>query len=159
MISRKEDYSYLLNELGKYSNNFKLLDGKIVDNNGKEFEDESIVTKIKFYLLYANAYKYNDDNSFRDEDILDGDYYQGLILCSYDMFNYLINVFIKEYQVYGDIGTGNVIYYPYQKMADYLIGKNFVGDHYYFQPEQAKETVIDYIKTVFDLENCKRRVK
>ena len=33
MISRKEDYSYLLHELGKYSNNFKLLDGKIVDKN------------------------------------------------------------------------------------------------------------------------------
>ncbi len=153
MVSIEKDYSDLLKELIWFSNNFKFKLGEIVGLDGKKFEDESDETKVAFYLLYAEAYKYNYVIcSMKDEDIFDGDFYQALIACSYDEFNYMINGLLKEYQEYGDIGTGNIEYNQYQRMADYMTGK-------VSNKEYAKATTITYLKTVFDLEDSKRGVK
>ena len=159
MISQREDYSYLLDELSKISGMYRLYYGKIVDLNGEEFKDETIKDKVEFYILYSYAYQKNDGHWGINEDVFDGDYYQAMILCSYNMFNYLINIFLKEYQVYGDIGTGNISYFPYEKAANYLLGIAEAEENMHSTSEVSKEITINYLNSVFDLKDYKKRVK
>ena len=157
MISRKEDFSYLLDELNNISSQFYFKNGEIVDLNGEIIKDNSIINKIQFYLLYSYAFQNNDtDNFCANKDIMDHDLYQATILGSYDMFNCVINTFLKEYQLYGDIGTKNIVYFPYEKVFKFLLGID--NDRYEFSTS-PKTIVANYLNTVFELEDCKKRVK
>ncbi len=150
MDSINEEY-YLLDELSKivYSTRFDGY-GKLVDQNGNPVSDE-IDLKYDFYLIYNHAYCFADDGL--TEAIVGDDYEPFFILKSYEMFNFLIKQMIEEYKMYNDIGTGNVSYHPYEKMAEYL----FSETKYEFV--NTKEVIINYLKTIYDFEKGKRRVK
>ena len=148
MISKKEDYSYLLDDLGEVSNNYSWNNkGEVVDLNNVVCEDSEIELKIRFFTLYSLAYRYNDSE---EENTLPEmtNAYKERILSSYNIFNYFINTCLCEYRIYNDLGTGKVMYYPYQKIADFFFGT-----------KELKSLVLDYLKSEIELEECKKRVK
>ena len=147
---KREDYSYLLDELSDIVYGYRYKYGVLVDKNDEPVSDD-INKKNGFYLLYNHAYCFADDTN--TESTVREDYEPFFILKSYDMFNFLINTMLMEYQVYNDVGTGKVNYFPYEKMAEYL----FSGEEHEYN--DTKKTIIDYLTTVFDLEDCKKRVK
>ena len=150
MNSKREDYSYLLDELSSIVYGYRCKEGVLVDENDEPVSDD-INKKDAFYLLYNHAYTYAD--TYATEDTVGDDYEPFFVLKSYDEFNFLINTMLREYQVFNDVGTGKVSYYPYEKMAEYL----FSGEEYEFN--DTKKTIINYLETVFDLEENKRGYK
>lgn len=152
MVSKKEDYSYLLDELREVSKYYywdKI--GRIVDIDGNEQFDDDIVIKTDFYTEYCFAYKAMDEYNETVKTKINREFIDRA-LTSYGAFNYFINTCIAEYRVYSDIGTGKVSYIPYQVLADY-----------FFQNEAIKETLMEYLKHVldyvFDEEKSYGRVK
>ena len=150
MYPKRDNYNYLLDELGSIVYGYRYKDGRRVDKEGNPVSDE-INIKDSFYLLYNHAYCYADDPSV--ELTVGDDYEPFYILKSYDEFNFLINTMLMEYRVFNDVGTGKVSYFPYEKMAEYLFSEEK------YENDNTKKTIIDYLTTVFDLEDCKKRVK
>lgn len=152
MISKKEDYSYLLDELRSTSYRYYWdTIGRVVNKDREEQTDESIISSTDFYMTYCIAYLMMEKKDNNVEIKIDRAF-MDRALTSYGAFNYLINTIISEYRVYGDIGTGKVSYIPYQQMADYL-----------FLNEDIKTIVMEYLKNklnyIFDEEKSKVRVK
>ena len=81
-----------------------------------------------FSYLYCLAYKKmiisnglkNNDSSI-------------LALTDYNTFNSFMNICLNEYQIYSDICTGKVLYFPYQDLAAFIlediIHKNLLFDY------------------------------
>ena len=153
MISKKEDYSYLLDDLRSISYNYYLnYNGDIINKNGKIEKDDRIKLCVDFYALYCMAYKkMNDIKEKSPKKNIDR---ETIIraLASYEIFNYLINICIAEYRLYGDIGTGIVSYIPYEPLFDF-----------FFEDNCRKETLVKYLNNELDNvlndENTKKRVK
>ena len=58
MVAKKEDYSYLLDDLRNISEEYRWdAIGRIVDKEGKEQDDDYIVNKTDFYMYYTYAYR------------------------------------------------------------------------------------------------------
>ena len=148
MISKKGDYSYLLDELKEFYNNYQLtMDDKIFDLNGEEQTDYEITTKLRFARTYCLAYAVVDTIDTKEIPKKSKEYIER-VFGSYGMFNYFINTCLGEYRIYEDIGTGKVNYYPYQLLADFFFGLDLM-----------KNILIDYLKIEFEKEDCKTRVK
>ena len=144
MISQREDFGYLLDRLKEIAN----INYFEVDDN--EIDSESILTYSRFYQYYVYAYAYmlrvrNKKDSLINHDMVDR------ALSNYGIFNYFINTCIGEYKMYDDIGTGKVIYAPYQPLADF-----------FFESEEKKEILMNYLRKEFKVifnEKPKVRVK
>ena len=154
MISKRQDYSYLLDELRNISHQYSLnFDYGIIDKNGEIQHDEHITTKFKFYMIYCLAYKKMDETKEKKskECVIDKETIDRA-LASYGMFNYLVNTCIAEYRIYDDIGTGKVSYIPYEPLANF-----------FFENDYRREVLINYLNNeldyVFSDENGKKRVK
>lgn len=152
MVLRREDYSYLLDNLRDIAYNYYLYyNGDIIGKDGKVKTDERLKTCVKFYMLYCLAYKNmmdmqeNNPNKYIDRETIIR------ALASYDMFNYFINTCVGEYCIYDEIGTGMVTYNPYQPLADF-----------FFEDESRKESLMNYLNSelanVFNNDEV-RRVK
>ena len=152
-MNKREDYTYLMYNLSKAYSNCRYVDNVLVDLEGNPV-DEDTKTKIEFLQIYLRGFRATDPNGEDTEYTMGADY-PLLVLCSYDMFNFFINTCISEYCVYGDVGTGKVLYFPYQPVADAFFHNN--------EFENAKEILMNYLRTelksIFDDNNYKRRVK
>lgn len=153
MVAKKEDYSYLLDDLRNISEEYHWdAIGRIVDKEGKEQDDDYIVNKTDFYMYYTYAYRALDYDKDSNKAVKVDRAYIERALTSYGAFNYFINTCVGEYRIYGEIGTGNVTYVPYQPLADY-----------FFNDEGNKEILLDYLYQelgyIFKDETNKRRVK
>ena len=145
MISNRQNYSYLLDNLKEIANtNYYNLDNDEIDS-------ESIIIYSKFYQYYVYAYAYmlrvrDKKVSLFNRDMVDR------ALSNYGVFNYFINTCIGEYSIYDDIGTGKIVYAPYQPIADF-----------FFENEDRKEVLMNYLKKelyqVFNQEKPIKRVK
>ncbi len=125
MVSKRCDYSYLLDELRSISNEYHLnVNGKVVNNNGEEKDDSRLIANIKFYIVYCMAYRFADSvyNENKENNSINR------ALTNYGMFNSFVNNCLGEYRIYGDIGTGNVKYVPYQALADFFFENNVRKD-------------------------------
>ncbi len=153
MSFKKQDYSYLLDNLRDLSRVYSLdLTGEVINKDGQVENNERVKNSLKFDILYCMAYRKmdtyrekNPSNTF-DRQTVDR------ALASYGMFTYFINTCVGEYGIYDDIGTGEVTYIPYQPLADF-----------FFEDETRKEILMNYLrdelKNVFENESDKKRVK
>ena len=129
MINKKNDYSDLLDVLKYAYENYKFTkDGSVINSYGKEEKNNKLIINVKFSYLYCLAYKKmiisnglkNNDSSI-------------LALTDYNTFNSFMNIFLNEYQIYSDICTGKVLYFPYQDLAAFIlediIHKNLLFDY------------------------------
>ena len=127
MISKRNDYSFLLDDLKAtaekyYVNNY----GRVVDIDDKLVNDETIILNTKFYTLYCMAYKnlaeaidnYPIDNAMNEEFIKRA-------LSDIDVFNSFINNCVSEYNMYNSVGTGYIMYFPYGLLSDFFF-KNMI---------------------------------
>ena len=153
---KREDCSYLLDEMSTIYENARFKDGMLIDKDDNHVSAD-VDNKFSFYLLYMETYREIDDPSI--EATVREDYEPFYIAKSYNMFNTIINILLMEYQVYGDINTSKVNYYPYEKAIDYL----FRGEYGKYAVEEIlearKATIINFLESVFNLKDCKRRVK
>ena len=150
MVSRKEDYSYLLDDLREISQEYHWdVVGRVVDNNGVEQNDEVIITKTDFYMGYCFAYRAFEQSKDNTPIKVDRAFIERA-LSSYGAFNYLINTCLGEYRVYNTVGTGKVSYVPYQALADHI-----------FNYDLLKDSLINYLKqelsNVFEEENTYKK--
>ncbi len=120
MITNENDYSSLLENLRYVYNNYFIDEkGIISDNDFKEYNDQKLAINLKFILLYCSCFKKIYIVKYGSEMIGPRDYiFQALTNTS--IFNSFMDICIREYQMYGDIGTGNTMYYPYDQMANFL---------------------------------------
>lgn len=144
-MTKREDYSSLLNTLKEIST----INYYALDNN--ELEDEELIINSLFCKYYCFAYAHMigvRDN--RDCPINRASIDQAL--SNYDVFNYFLNTCVDEYMLYDDIGTGKVVYVPYQPLADYFFSNPF-----------RKEVLVNYVKNEllekYNNEETKKRVK
>lgn len=129
------DYGFLLDNLKNIHENYSLnIDGKVLNKNGEIVEDKQIIINAKFCTLYYIAYK-------NVAEVLDGYHIDnisdGLInraLGDYETFNSFINNCICEYRMYKYIGSGNILYFPRQELADC-----------FFQNINTRKVLTDYL--------------
>ena len=124
MISRRENYSYLLDKLRNIYDN--------LNNGSREKKDERIIASMNFCYLYCLAYKAlktNNTDTFDKKK----NYYE-LALSDYNTFNSFVNNCVKEYKLYSDVGTGEMVYIPYQILADS-----------FFENDTSKAILMDYL--------------
>lgn len=154
MISKRQDYSHLLDNLRNISHQYSLnFDYDVIDKNGVLQQDERIVNSFKFYMLYCMAYKRMDEikENNSKECVMDKETINRA-LASYGMFNYLINTCIAEYRIYGDIGTGRVSYIPYESVADFFFENAY-------RKEMLKNFFNNELASILNDENIKKRVR
>ena len=145
MITKNEDYTYLLTKLREIANT------KYFELDRDEIDNDTFVTYSMFCQYYCYAYanllKMRDNKEYLiDRNLVDQ------ALTSYQIFNYFINLCTHEYMIYDDIGTGNITYMPYQPLADF-----------FFENKDKKEILMRYLRkelsNVFGKEVIKKRVK
>lgn len=153
MVSRRNDYSYLLNNLNLMAENYHINDnGLVVNLNNEEEKDGYVILNTQFYTLYCMAYK-------RFIEVVENvniDYFnKGIIdraLSDYRTFNSFINNCICEYLMYDKIGTGYISYFPFKPLADFIM-----------ENSENKKVLTDYIicelEKLAKLEQEKERVK
>lgn len=149
----KKDYSYLLDNLYLISGNYYLnSEGKIVSKSGRIETDPRMIINAEFYILYRKAYRSlieeGSNYSIKDNNINLVEH----MSADYNRFNYFINLCISEYNMYDDIGTGKVNYFPCQPLADF-----------FFKNDVKKGILRAYLnselKADLNKEQDKRRVK
>ena len=125
MVKERHDYSLLLDILRYAHDNYKFTkDGSVINNYGKEEKNSKLITNVKFSYLYCLAYKKMIINN--DSNIL--------ALTDYSTFNSFMNICLNEYKIYSDIGTGNILYFPYQDLAAFI-----------FEDISRKKLLFDYL--------------
>ena len=109
MISKREDYSYLLDTtITDICSSYYLKDGEVIDDYDNEpVSDKRIINIAKFFSYYCMAYEKFEKKKDNNQSLPDSTLVIRA-LGSYGIFNSLINNCLGEYRVYGDIGTGNV---------------------------------------------------
>ena len=119
MYPKTHDYSFLLDDLRIAYNNYYLnQDDTLVDNNNKKIEDRKLAINLKFSLLYCLCFKKLYE-IHKDKTVNPNEYiFQALT--NYHIFNSFMNICIREYQMYGDVGTGKVVYYPYEQIIHFF---------------------------------------
>lgn len=127
MISKRENYNYLLDNLREVTEEYY---------TKKDINEEVYSTSIvMFSQLYCLAYRYKNgivgqvSNDKKNEFA----YYA---LNDYNTFNSFINNCVNEYRMYNELGTGKVLYVPYQELADF-----FFSDNYY------KSVLTNYLRS------------
>ena len=136
MFFKKDDYSYSLYVLKKVaSNNVADLD----------LDDETLYTYSVFYKVYTFAYAYLLKNKNKAKVTVNKKMVEKA-LSSYVIFNYFINTCATEYEIYNDIGTGDITYEPYQPLADF----------FFINPDN-KELLISYLKKEKVIENDEKK--
>ena len=104
MVKERYDYSSLLNILEYAFHNYKIdQNGNVINKFNVVEHNKRVIAYVRFGYLYYQAYGFND-NAFTD----------------YLAFNSLMNNCLNEYAIYSDIGTGNILYFPYQSIANYI---------------------------------------
>ena len=136
MISKRHDFSDLLNKLKFISENYYINDkGIVISKNGDEVKDENIITSINFYILYSLAYKKMIEivDNVKIDSAINIEYIN-FVLSKSGVFNSFINNCISEFNMYEKIGTGYISYIPYKPLADYI-----------FENEKRKSILYDYL--------------
>lgn len=111
MVSRVEDYGYLLNELKEL-----VLANPLKTN----LSEEEFVIKSVFAINYFHAYLYmlNKRGKQINANTIKRD-----VFSDYQTFNSLMNNFAKEKEMYDDIGTGEMIYFPNHELVEYFFNE------------------------------------
>ena len=126
MVKEKYDYSLLLDSLRNIFSNYNLtIYGEVVNRNGDRVRNNQIIANTRFGVLYGLAYRkliVSQDDSTKDK-------LQSIwALTDYSIFNSFMNNCLNEYSIYGDVGTGNILYVPYQELATYIFDNKFKKD-------------------------------
>ena len=104
MVKERYDFSSLLNILQYAYKSYKIdQEGNVINEFSVVEHNIRVIAYVKFSYLYYQAYGCVLD-AFTD----------------YVAFNSFMNNALNEYAIYGDIGTGNILYFPYQNIADYI---------------------------------------
>ena len=137
MISKKNNYNYLLDSLRDMTIDYYIKR----DNNLEVFANSTIMFSSIYCLAYRNMHGVvgEMDNKKKQE-------YTYYALNDYGTFNSFINNCVNEYRMYNDIGTGNVLYIPYQELADF-----FFNDVYY--KSILKNYVITQLEDIINYNN------
>ena len=113
MVFEVKDYSFLLDNLKRISENYSIDgSGNIVNKDGDIETNEYIIINTKFYNLYCMAYK--DLAEVLDNypiETIDRAFINRA-LSDYHTFNRFINNCIVEYKMYDDLGTQKISYTP-----------------------------------------------
>lgn len=134
MISLNKDYSYLLDKIREEVNR-NPLNVRLDDN------------EYGLYYTFAYNYFYAYIYLLEKRNIPVGDNIRDVIFSDYNTFNSFINNCVKEYEMFDEIGTGKVTYFPYQELADFLYVekrrniKNFINKTILSKNENEKRQV------------------
>ena len=124
MVKERYNYSLLLDILRYAHDNYQInKEGNIINDYNVVEQNNCAIATVRFSYLYSLAYKSIGamENTFID----------------YKTFNSFINICLNEYKIYSDIGTGKVLYFPCQGIADYI-----------FMNDQYRNMLIDYLENV-----------
>ena len=168
MKNERYDFSYLLDNLKNTFNNFRMgidhvlytisyknnkmdKDDTGYNKNGEIDNSIENINGIRFSLLYCLAYRtlYTMDSIDPIDNM--NEYYINKALNDYVVFNSFMNNCVGEYNVYGDIGTGNIIYAPYESLASYI-----------FSSPSRKMTFMKFLtgeQKSLDNENSSKKIK
>ncbi len=134
MISKRNDFSHILDDLFIASQNYNLnSDGVVVNHDNQEIKDDSVIYNTKMYTLYCMAYK--EVAELRDGcpiKNINNDFIKR-VLTDYDTFNSFVNNCIVEFNMYNGVGTGNISYFPNDALAKYFfsdINRTMFLDNY-----------------------------
>lgn len=122
MISKRNDYSFLLDDLKETAEKYYVNDyGRVVDIDDKLVDDERIILNTKFYTLYCMAYKHLVEaiDNYPIDDAMDEGFVKRA-LSDDNVFNSFINNCVSEYKIYNSVGTGYIMYFPYNLVSDFF---------------------------------------
>ena len=123
MVKKRYDYSLLLDSLRNIFDNYGMtIHGEVVNKNGDSVRNNQIIANMQFGVLYTLAYKQMMIDRKNEIKFVDSNVWA---LTDYNIFNSFMNNCLNEYSIYSDIGTGNVLYVPYQEIAKFIFENEF----------------------------------
>ena len=135
---KRKEYLEELRNLRTVAENLKVDNNSIlVDKNGEVEKNEGNIIRMKFCILYVLAYKKFLESIDNKGTFEVNDGFVERVLSDYNIYRSIINNSIVEYNMYNQIGTGNISYFPYQVLANSLFN------------EKNIPTVTSYLKSEF----------